>query len=345
MNIPEISVIMPVYNAESYLKESIQSILNQTYTNFELIICDDGSTDRSLEIIQAFRDERIRVIRNEQNLGIPLTLNRLIEACLGKYIARQDSDDISLPKRLEKQARFLEKNPQVGLCGTNFITFGHKNIRRLMPQKDEEIRAFLLINNPICQPTIMVRKTCLTKPYDQAYDLSEDYAHGYELSKITKLANLPDVLLKYRWHGTNISLTKEQIMIENANQIRANIFRETLGYDITEQETRLLRLATDSNLTDLNQLVLLEKFLKNIQLKNKISVYYNEQALNNLSFHFWASACMKFKGIGQAKKIRLMMKSELFSGSSLLHDLSFRHLRTVFLNLMQKSNTKTEVLT
>ena len=113
MKIPRLTVIMPAYNAEEFLEESISSILNQTYSDFELLIGDDGSTDRTMEIIQSFCDDRIIVMRNEKNLGIPCTLNRLIKASKGEYIARQDSDDISLPKRLEKQVDFLDKNPEI----------------------------------------------------------------------------------------------------------------------------------------------------------------------------------------------------------------------------------------
>lgn len=119
-------MIMPVYNAEEFLKESIHSILDQTFSDFELLIGDDGSTDRSLEIIRSFNDNRLILIRNDRNQGIANTLNRLIDASRGEFIARQDSDDLSLQKRLGKQVEFLEKNPEIGLCGTQITWFGSK---------------------------------------------------------------------------------------------------------------------------------------------------------------------------------------------------------------------------
>ena len=332
MEKPRISVIMPVYNAERYLEDSIKSILSQTYTNFELLIGDDGSTDRSFEIMKSFRDERLTIIMNEKNLGIPHTLNKLIESCKGEYIARQDSDDISLPKRLEKQVDFLDKNPEIGLCGTNITHFGNRSKRMFMPQMDKDIKVYFLVNNPICQPTIMIRKGCLTKPYDKSFDLAEDYAHCYELSKVTKLANLPDFLLKYRWHGTNISTTKEKKMLENANSIRIIIFRETLSYEIQEQELRLLKLATESKLADYSDLLLFEKFLIEINSKNYATGYYDEFAFHQLNFHLWTAACLKLKGVSLFKKIRMLLLSELFTFNSLIHDLSFKNIYTFFEN-------------
>jgi len=332
VTIPRISVIMPAYNAQQFLEESISSILKQTFTDFELLIGDDGSTDRTDEIIRSFRDERITVIRNEKNLGIVPTLNKLIEASRGEYIARQDSDDISLPSRLEKQVRFLDKHPETGLCGTNMTWFGNKKKRIFMPLQDEEIRACMLTFNPICHPTILIRKSCLTKHYDQSLDHAEDYAMWYDLSKTSKLANLSESLLNYRWHNANISTTKAHKMIETANSIRANIYLETLGYKIGENETRLLNQVTSTHLTTYADLLLFEKFLINISSKNKETAYYNEKALHRRIFRLWTSACFKLKGISSIKKIRTYLQSELFSFNDFLHLISWRN----FLSSMAK---------
>lgn len=332
MKTPRVSVIMPVYNAESFLEESISSILNQTYSDFELLIGDDGSTDRSIEIIRSFKDDRIIVIRNDKNLGIPGTLNRLIEASRGAYIARQDGDDISLPERLEKQVNFLDKHPEIGLCGTNFTSFGRKTRRMCMPLQDEDIKVYMLVSNPVCQPTIMIRKSNRTKYYDQTWDLSEDYALCYEMSKTSKLANLPDFLLNYRWHDTNISITKEKKLMENANLIRSNIFRETLSYEIKEKETQLINQVTSSALTEFTDLLLFEKFLINIRSKNKETAYYNERALHQRIFRLWSSACFKLKATTPLKKIRTFLLSELFSINDLLHSLSVRNIRSLLVS-------------
>ncbi|MEK7719470.1 MAG: glycosyltransferase [Bacteroidota bacterium] len=329
MKIPRLTVIMPAYNAEKFLEESISSILNQSFPDFELLIGDDGSTDRTLEIIRSLSDKRIIVIRNEKNLGIPYTLNRLIKASRGEYIARQDSDDISLPKRLEKQVAFLDKSPGIGLCGTQITWFGSKRKRIRVPLQDEDIKASMLVFNPICQPTIMFRKSCLTEYYDQTLEVAEDYALCYELSKETKLANLSDVLLKYRWHENSISRTKENLMDETVKSIRATIFKESLHYQIDEKETKLLDLVAESNLTVFNDLAFFENFLLKIRSKNKETAYYNEKALQRRIFRLWSSACFKLKGISTIKKIRTYLQSELFSLNDLLHLVSTRNIRSL----------------
>lgn len=319
MKTNRLSVIMPVYNAEKYLKESINSILNQTFTDFELLIGDDGSTDHSSEIIHSFKDDRIIVIRNEKTLGIANNVNRLIDAARSEYIARQDNDDISLPRRLEKQVNFLDKHPEIGLCGTQITCFGNKRRQVHVPLKYEDIKVGMLVFNPICQPTVMFRKLCLTKNYDQLFEPADDYAICYELSKKTKLANLSDALLKYRWHGSNISITKEKMMVENASTIRATIFKETLNYQIEEREKLLVNQVTYSHLTSFADLDFFEKFLVKIRSKNKDTAYYNEQALQRRIFRLWSSACFKVKGGSTFKKIRTYIKSELFSISDFLH--------------------------
>ena len=114
---PKVTVLMPVYNCEKYLRESIESILNQTFKDFEFLIINDGSSDKSAEIVESYNDNRINFVQNEKNIGLAASLNRGLDIAKGEYIARMDADDISLPERLEKQVRFMETNPQIGICG------------------------------------------------------------------------------------------------------------------------------------------------------------------------------------------------------------------------------------
>ncbi|MEI7831094.1 MAG: glycosyltransferase [Prolixibacteraceae bacterium] len=318
MKSPRLSVLMPVYNAERYLEESIRSILNQTFSDFELLIGDDGCTDRSIQIINTFKDDRIVVIRNEKNLGIANTLNKLIDAARGEYIARHDSDDIAQEKRFEKQIGFLATHPEIGVCGTNFTCFGSKIKRMFMPPGDDEIRTYMLVNNPICHPTVMVRKSCLTSKYDQLLFPAEDYALWYELSKGTKLVNLQESLLKYRWHDSNISTTSNPRQVEAANAVRATIFKETLNHNINEKETQILNQVVDRRLSSFTDLDFFEKFLLTIRSRNKETAYYKEEALQQRIFRLWTSACFKLKGIGIFKKISTFLKSEIFSFSDFM---------------------------
>ena len=143
---PKISVIMPAYNAEQYISEAIESILGQTFADFEFIIIDDGSSDSTSGIIASYKDSRIRYFRNEKNLGIVGALNRGLALAAGEYIARMDADDISLPERFQTQCAYMEKHPDVGVCGTAIKVFG-KNMEeydRFFSTNKADLKAELL---------------------------------------------------------------------------------------------------------------------------------------------------------------------------------------------------------
>jgi len=239
MREPMISVIMPVYNGEKYLPEAIESILNQTYKNFEFIIINDGSTDRTEEIILSYKDDRIIYVKNEKNLQIVESLNKGINLAKGKYIARMDADDISLPKRLEKQIEFMEKNTHVGVCGTWMKTFGEKNEVWKMPISHDEIVVSMLFNSCIMHPTAVIRTKVLKENnlyYDQKYNKVEDYELWTRLVKYTQFANIPEILLKYRIFENDSSRKsyKEQ-QKKLSNLVRQN-YLKSLGIDFTEKE-------------------------------------------------------------------------------------------------------------
>lgn len=202
MNRPLVSVVLSVYNAEKYIGEAIESILVQSYENFELIIINDGSTDKSLEIISAFNDNRILLI-NRENKGLIASLNEGISRAQGAYIARMDADDIAMTERLAVQVDFMHKHPDIGICGTALHVFGentHEHVWKL-PLEDKYIKAQLLFSSALAHPTVMMRKS-LIDHYRLTYNPSFKHAEDYELwtrfSHYTKMANLPEVLLKYR---------------------------------------------------------------------------------------------------------------------------------------------------
>jgi glycosyltransferase involved in cell wall biosynthesis len=207
-NTPRVSVLMPVYNAGPYLAEAIDSILAQTFSDFEFLIIDDGSTDGSGEIIQSYDDPRIRYLRNERNLGLVDTLNRGIELARGPYIARMDADDISLPERFERQIDFMDAHPDLGACGTAFQFFGDSDVLMVLP--DNQRQAFTLLSETSClgHPTSMIRKEILDQyaiRYEPAYEYAADYAFWIRISQVSGLASLPEPLLLYRWHSSNMS--------------------------------------------------------------------------------------------------------------------------------------------
>lgn len=239
---PRVTVLMPVYNGAAYLDEAVRSILDQTFTDFELLIIDDGSTDRSVEIVQSFSDPRIRLHRNDRNLGLIATLNKGLSFAAGDYIVRLDCDDVSLPTRLERQVDFMDRNPQIGIAGTWFEKIMDGNSMRIkVPENDAMIRFYLIFDNTFLHSSIIIRKTFLDEQglrYDPAFLHAEDYEFWVRCAKITELANLPEVLVRYRYHSGNISNRFRSEQADTADQVRCLHLR-SLGLIPNEDECRL----------------------------------------------------------------------------------------------------------
>lgn len=202
---PLVSVVMPAYKAEKYIAAAIESILDQTFRDFELIIVDDGSTDGTLQIINMYSkaDERIVVLKNERNLRVNRTTNKGIEAARGKYVAIMNADDISLPERLGKQVKFMEKHPEVGIVGGTMLIInevGKVTGERHYYTQDKEIRKHIFRFSPFCHPTVMIRRAVLEKSglYDPYYESAGDYEIYFRIGLHAKFANLEDKLIKYR---------------------------------------------------------------------------------------------------------------------------------------------------
>lgn len=225
---PKVSVLMPVYNGGDYIAEAIESIINQTFTDWELIIGDDGSTDSTEEIIKSYQDKRINYYKNTENKGHTYTKYSLLDKSSGEYIAFLDADDVSMPERLEYQVRFLDENPDYGLCGTCGVMItpdGKKMKNILYADKHEYIKCGLLFSAVFIQSSIMVRRSLYKEYYyDPEIPLVEDLNFECLLAKITKLANIPKKLVKYRWHDSNISNTKQ----EKLTSLTKKIFKREL---------------------------------------------------------------------------------------------------------------------
>lgn len=198
-----ISVLLPVFNSEKYLKEAIQSILNQTFENFELIIINDRSTDNSLRIIKSYLDPRIKLISNRKNMGVAKSLNRGLNMAKGKYIIRMDADDVCLKGRFKKQVKFLENNPKIGICGTWVHVFGTTNYLWQSPVDHKMIRARMLFESSIAHPSVIMRRSFLQKNkivYEEKYVHAQDFALWVRAGEKIQLHNYPEPLLRYRTH-------------------------------------------------------------------------------------------------------------------------------------------------
>ena len=200
----KVSVLMPIYNQERFLKESIASILGQSFKDCELLIMDDGSSDNSFKIIKSFQDKRIKVFQNSKRLGLAKCLNRLIIKSHGKYLARMDGDDISLQDRLIKQASFLDKNIKVALVGCKAKIINAKGVvigYFKYPSGYQEIRKDILSQNLFVHPGIMMRKDIIKSlgGYDEKLFYSQDYDLTLRLVVKHTCYNLNQFLLKFRW--------------------------------------------------------------------------------------------------------------------------------------------------
>jgi glycosyltransferase involved in cell wall biosynthesis len=207
---PKLTVLMTVYNGEAYLREAIDSILNQTYKDFKFLILDNASTDNSRDIIRSYNDPRIELVALPENIGQVPALNKGLDMIDTVYTARIDADDISLPRRFEQQVAFMERHPFVGVCGTFVIGFwGKKETHYTWPCQSEDIKVKLLFECSIPHPAVMLRKSFFDRHqlrYDESIGHSEDWELWQRAGRYFELANIPEFLLRYRFHQENESL-------------------------------------------------------------------------------------------------------------------------------------------
>lgn len=217
---PTVSVIMPVYNAEKYLRTAIKSILNQTYKDFEFIIIDDGSTDKSAPIIHSYDDPRI-IFRQQKNKGQTASLNEAIRMARGRYIARQDADDYSHRDRLKKQVEFLDQNNKVGLLGTNYRVVyenGDEWFTTNLFTNPADLKLAIVFSNQFGHGTVTIRKSVLAETgyYDESFKIAQDYDLWSRIARVSQIANLKDPLYDWLFHkGSlstgNVAMTQEEV--------------------------------------------------------------------------------------------------------------------------------------
>ncbi len=243
--VPAISVILPAYNAEAYIKGSIESILAQTFKDFEFIIINNASTDRTVEIVESFKDPRIKLITNPSNLGLIGSLNVGLKAARAKYVARMDHDDIAFPERLQKEYEYLEAHPEIVIVGTwsnimdsqgSFIRL-HRN-----PILNGVIKYELMFSNSLTHPSIMMRREIILKEggYDPEWVNTEDYNLYSRIIRKYKLANIPEPLLNYRVHGASLTGESSSQAIMHANTKK--MIRNNIGnyFPITDNDENLI---------------------------------------------------------------------------------------------------------
>lgn len=330
MKLPQVTVLMPVYNSTLYVKDAINSILNQSFQNFEFIIIDDASTDESLTIIKSFNDPRIQIIEKPANTGYTNSLNIGLALARGEYIARMDSDDISLPERLSKQVAFMKLHPKVGVCGSWIETFGFSNRIRRYKTEHEQIKIELLSRSSFAHPSVILRKAMLDQlsiKYKVESEPAEDYELWVRLSEYCELANIPEVLLRYRIHEKQVTsrFSKQQTRIDR----QLKLFQvEKLGIrSLQTDEEFIMQFLTDRFQKNSQLVCRAHRLSIEILDANKKIKIYDQKYLYDFLSDKWAcslnnlleysiellkiaaiSPFPSFNGYSKADKVRFIVK-------------------------------------
>lgn len=279
-----VTVLLPVYNGARYLRETIDSVLTQTYADFLLLVINDGSTDNSKDVVLSYDDPRITVIDNGRNLGLVGTLNKGIGLVATKYLARIDADDIWERTKLEKQIEYLESHPECGLCGTSINKFGIINSQMIFPEDNDGLKVGFLFYCMMSHPSVVYRTSMLKESglrYRADYFPAEDYKMWTDCLEITQIHNIPEPLVRYRQHQEQICREKSSAQEQISNKIRTEMllrFRpDTNSEDINFHLHNYLGEAIDSVESYKEQL----RWCKKIESANKVTQYSSDSALHN----------------------------------------------------------------
>lgn len=312
---PVLSIVMPVYNRDKYISISVKSILSQTFSDYELIIINDGSTDKTEDIIKNFNDERIILINNEHNRGIVYSRNKGLSVARGKYIGMFDSDDIAYPQKFEEQIKFLSENPDFGMAGT-WVRHIDDNGTVLknkwkLKAKSKYIPAIMLFRNYFVQSTVVMRKEAIPAGgYSKGFDIVEDSKMWFDVSLKYKVANIQQYLLYYRVHSGGISNQGNEKHIANSKKLFRYIF-SYLNINPTENELNLHYLIKNQKkIKTIKELKGIEQWLLKIANQNKILQIYEHKTLKKAILNRWLKSCNKAKYL-HIKMIFILFKSEL----------------------------------
>lgn len=296
MDNPRVTVLMSVCNGERYLNEAIDSILAQTFTDFEFLIIDDASTDNTPDILRKYHDPRITIITNEENLGLTRSLNKGLSIAQGDYIARMDADDICLPERLEIQVQFMDENPDICVCGSWVQIIGQNagDIWRY-PTSHDEIACRQLFECSIAHPSVIMKRYYLHKNhihYNNTFQKSQDYELWVRISESYALANIGRVLLKHRIHAGAIGQMYTDSQKEWADKVRFHQLSEFLSIYPTPKEKMVHYLISTCGVeTRSDYLHNADSWLQKIWNANMEKRYFNDSVLFKELSSRWYMAC------------------------------------------------------
>lgn len=301
---PKVTVLLPVFNGERYLREAIDSVLAQTFNDFELLIIDDGSTDTSLEIIQSYTDPRIRLLRNKERQKLSGALNRGMDNASGTYIARMDADDICLPHRLATQVEYMDQHPDVGVCGSSIKMFGYRGTTVYKaPVGYQHVRAKALFDNPFVHPTVMMRKELFDRfslRFDGEYYPTEDFELWARAIPLFPCDNIDSVLLHYRVHPQSMTNSDWTSMDSKALSI---VKRELdlLGCQASEEQAEFHRnigRQMSRQCGAREEIVIAEEWLKTLLALNLEKKHYEAHAFMAVVEDIWFRLCFNSSTLG-----------------------------------------------
>ncbi|WP_272023352.1 glycosyltransferase family 2 protein [Olleya namhaensis] len=275
-----ISVVLPVYNVEPYIKECIDSILNQTIQDFEVIVIDDCSTDSTVAVVESYNDDRISIIKKEKNKGLIDSLNLGFRLAKGKYIARVDGDDINVLNRFEKQLLFLESNPDVKACGCWLQIYDDPS--KVIKHKEwhEEITAELLLKCPMSLGATMLNKEAYVHAsFDKSKKHVEDYDFWARTAWGYKMHNLQEVLYYYRVHGKQVSSLYNHIQKEHDIGIKLDLFKKIQYDQVVFSDMLITKILLFDQYFKVRELALFFKWLNNLKVINKKEKVFDQVEL------------------------------------------------------------------
>ncbi len=271
---------MPTYNVAPYVKEAVESVLRQTYADFELLVIDDCSTDGTLDVVRSIADPRIRIVQNERNLGLADNLNRGLSLIKTELVARMDGDDIAEPHWLQSEVAVLDKHPEIGICGGGFERFGAVSTVVRLPEQPEEIMANMLFECSIIVPTFrmsLYRDRGLRYRSD-AFP-AEDYRFWADCLRVTKAYNVQDTLFHYRMHPKQICTSLSAQQKGKVEEVRRYML-ELLGPNLTEiDKDFFLKTFIEGKIENKNDWTQKEAFAKRFVILNRDECYFEEKAL------------------------------------------------------------------
>jgi glycosyltransferase involved in cell wall biosynthesis len=293
LNIPLVSILMPARNAAATLSEALDSLLNQTLEDFEIVLVDDGSTDSTAKIALSYQDKRIHVIR-QRPAGIAPALNKGLSYCHGVFVARADADDISEPYRLKIQTDALQANPDLAGVSSNLRLFGAKKGQWEYPHDSEEIKASMIFNSSLAHPAILLRKSFLKKGYPLNYPHAEDYALWSRLILSGAcFSSIPKALVCYRVHPDQVTKLKNPQHLRSADKVRRNWLSE-LGISPSHEEMDLHCGRGQGDIF----LDKIEVWLLRLEEANRSKRLFDLRAFSNVLGERWLSLCVANRHLG-----------------------------------------------